>query len=97
MRASTAAQPAASRLHPPLTPPVFLRLPPPLESPARTTCGLLRQRETPPSLEITSSWISIAYTRAAGMQRPPVPPAFVQTCLHHALIMGFNQLALTET
>ena len=42
MRASTAAQTAASRLHPPFTPPVFLRLPPPLESLARATYTMLR-------------------------------------------------------
>jgi hypothetical protein len=54
-RASTAAQPAACRLHPSLTPPVFLRLPLPLESLARTTYALLRRRETFRSLEITFS------------------------------------------
>ena len=55
MLASTAAQPAACRLHPPLTPPVFLRLPPPLESLARTAYGMLRERATLHSLEITFS------------------------------------------
>ena len=55
MLASTAAQPAACRLHPPLTPPVFLRLPPPLESLARTACVMLRERATFHSLEITFS------------------------------------------
>ncbi len=55
MRASTAAQPAASRLHTPLTPPVFLRLPPPLEWLARTAYGMLRERATFHSLEITFS------------------------------------------
>ena len=53
MLASTAAQPAACRLHPPLTPPVFLRLPPPLESLANTTYGMLREVVTLHSLEIT--------------------------------------------
>ena len=55
MLACTAAQPAASHLHPPLTPPVVLRLPPPLESLARTTYGLLRIRATLHSLKITFS------------------------------------------
>ena len=55
MLASTATQPAACRLHPPLTPPVFLRLPPPLESLARTACVMLRERATFHSLEITFS------------------------------------------
>jgi hypothetical protein len=55
MRAITAAQRAASRLHPPLTPPVFLRLPPPLESLARTAYVRLRKRATFHSLEITFS------------------------------------------
>ena len=60
MRASTAAQPAASRLHPPLTPPVFLRLPPPLESQARTAYGVLRLGAT-----LHSLWIMFSRTANA--------------------------------
>ncbi len=55
MRASASALPAASRLHPPLTPSVFLRLLPPIESLAGETYGMLRSRATLHSLEITFS------------------------------------------
>ena len=47
---------SAARLQPPLTPPVFFRLPPPLESLARATYTRLRNRVTLRSLEITFYW-----------------------------------------
>ncbi len=56
MRASTAAQPAASRLQPPLTPTVFFNLSPPLESLARATYTMLRHMATLRLLEITFYW-----------------------------------------
>jgi hypothetical protein len=72
MRASTAAQPAASRLHPPLTPSVFLRLPPPLESQARTAYVMLWKRATLHLLEISRSFGPRMRERERLAVRPPL-------------------------